>query len=522
MAVAQTSKEAKSFIAQPRSAAAPLAGASLIILIAAYLAVVWAPIIGAEITVAATAMAILVADWFLPKEQQAKLGLLGIFGLMAAIGVVIGGRMSGFEPSDAFSGMFVNSGFSTLFRLMIMGSGALAITMSLDYVGRRIAQSGEYYALMVLAILGGMLLAAANEMVTFYLALELVSIPSYVLVSLRKREARSSEAGLKYLIFGGISSAFLLYGFSWVFGMTGTTDFAAVGMAISQTGVNPPLVFAMCLCIAGVLYKISAAPFHMWTPDVYEGAPLPVTAFLSVTSKMAGTAALLKLLGVPFSSGQLETRWVLMIAILSAVTMTIGNLIALAQRNIKRLFAYSSIAQGGYLMVGMTAAYRPDTLNAGLESVAFYLITYAFMNLGAFAVMLYVGREQDSAELSAYAGLAKRAPWSAAILSLCLISLAGLPPLAGFMGKFYLFGAAVKAGFTWLAVIGVLNSVVSLYYYVAIIKTMYFGELADAKPFAPPAAGIALALGLSAAGVVGLFLFPSPLLTMITNFVSNM
>ncbi|MBC7543502.1 MAG: NADH-quinone oxidoreductase subunit N [Candidatus Sericytochromatia bacterium] len=520
MAVA--SKESKTILTPQGSSLVPIGGAVLLILLCAYLAVAWAPIVAAEITVAATAIAILVADWFVPKEKQSQLGLLGIFGLMAAIGMMIGVRTSGYEAPAAFGGMFITSGFSTLFRLMILGTGALSLTLSLDYVGRRITQYGEYYVLIVLAILGGMLLAAANEMVTFYLALELVSIPSYILVSLRKSEARSSEAGLKYLIFGALSSAFLLYGFSWVFGMTGTTDFSAAAVSISNTGVNPPLVFAMALCIAGVLYKVSAAPFHMWTPDVYEGAPMPVTAFLAMTSKLIGVAALLKLLVVPFSSGQLETRWVLMIAVLSAVTMTLGNLVALAQRNIKRLFAYSSIAHGGYLLSGMVAAYRPDTLNASLGSVTFYLITYALMNLGAFAVMLYVGREQDSAELSAYAGLAKRAPWTAAIFSLCLMSLAGLPPLAGFMGKFYLFGAAVQAGFTWLALVGVLNSVVSLYYYVAIIKLMYFREPADTKPYAPPSPGIALAMVLSAISVVALFVAPSPLLSVISNFVSNM
>jgi NADH-quinone oxidoreductase subunit N len=398
----------------------------------------------------------------------------------------------------------------------------MALGLSLDYVDRRIPAHGEYYALTVLSILGAMLLVAAGDLVTFFVALELASIPAYILVSLRKTEANSSEAGLKYLVVGAVSSAFLLYGFSWVYGMTGQIEFTAIAASISVMGANPPLVFAVVLCVSGLLYKLAAVPFHMWAPDVYEGAPVPVVAFLAVTSKLAGLAALIRLVAVPFSSGQLETRWVLLIGILATLSMTAGNLVALAQRNIKRLMAYSSVAHAGYLMTGMVALYRPDTLSAGLSAVAFYAVVYGLATLAVFAVIQYVGRETGSADLQAYAGLGKRAPLTAAVMTLALVSLAGLPPLAGLTAKFYLFGAAVQSGFTWLAVIGGINAVVSLYYYVAIIRTMYFADPVDPKPFEPPAPAVAVVLGLAGVALVGLFVAPAPLLTQIAAFASNL
>jgi proton-translocating NADH-quinone oxidoreductase chain N len=500
----------------------PVVLAALFVLVCAAVGVVLLPVVAAEITVAGTAAAIVVADWFLGREQQARLGLLGIFGLMVASGLLIGVQATGYAGPAPFGGALQATGVATLYRLLVLSSGALAMGLSLDYVGRRISAHGEYYALMTLSIFGGMLLSAAGELVTFFLALEMTSIPLYILVSLRKTEATSSEAGLKYLVTGAVSSALLLYGFSWVYGMTGTTSFAEIAGVISATGATPPLVFALVLSLAGILYKLGAVPFHMWAPDVYEGAPVPVTAFVAVTSKIAGVIAMARLVGIPFSSGQLETRWVLLVAFLAAVSMTVGNLVALAQRNIKRLMAYSSIAHAGYLMTGIVALYRPDTLNAGLVSVSFYAIVYGLATLAAFAVITHVARETGSTELDAYAGLAKRAPGTAAVMLLALISLAGLPPLAGFTAKFYLFGAAVQSGFTWLAIVGVINSVVSLYYYVAIIRTMYFAEPADPKPFEPPAAGVAVVLGLSAVVLVGLFVLPAPLLTQITALASNL
>lgn len=475
-----------------------------------------------EITVALTALLIVVLDWYMPKDKQGILGYVGILGLMAAGGLLVGVRLSGYTSPETFGGMFVVSGFSFLFRLLVLASSALAFALSLDYVGRKLRYHGEYYALMLLSTLGALLLSAAGEMVTFFLALELTSIPCYILATMKKTDQRSSEAGLKYLIIGALSSGILLYGFSWIFGMTGSTEFTAIADRISQTGVNPPLIVAMVMALAGMLYKISAVPFHMWTPDVYEGAPLPVTAYLSVTPKVAGFAAIMRLLAVPFSSGQLETRWVLLVAVLAAVTMTLGNLIALAQRNLKRLFAYSSIAQAGYVLVGIVAIYRPDTLSAGISAAAYYLGSYLFMNLGAFAAILYFTGQTGSNDIGSLAGMGRKAPWTAFVFTLCLISLIGLPPLAGFMGKFYLFGAAVQAGYTWLAAVGVLNSVVSMYYYVKLIKLMYFAEAEQVATIAKPAPGLAVVLAVSLIGVLALFVTPTPVISLIQSAVGNL
>jgi proton-translocating NADH-quinone oxidoreductase chain N len=520
MAVA--TKDSPTLAATPRSAALPLTLATLFVLLSTLAGLIFVPSLVTEILVAAVAAAIIGADWGIDRADQGKLGLFAIFGLMAAIGLIIGLQISGYTAASPFGGALAPSGFATLFKLLILGSGAMALGLSLDYVGRRIPAHGEYYALTVLSILGAMLLTSAGDLVTFFVALELASIPAYILVALRKTEANASEAGLKYLVVGAVSSAFLLYGFSWVYGMTGQIEVTAIAAAISVMGANPSLVFAVVLCVSGLLYKLAAVPFHMWAPDVYEGTPVPVTAFLAVTSKLAGVAALARLVGIPFSSGQLETRWVLLVAILAALSMTVGNLVALAQRNIKRLMAYSSIAHAGYLMTGIVAVYRPDTLSTGLTAVAFYSLVYGLATLAAFAVITHVGREAASAELHAYAGLAKRAPGSAAVLALALISLAGLPPLAGLTAKFYLFGAAVESGFTWLAVVGAVNAVVALYYYVSIIRTMYFVDPADPLPFNPPAPGVAVVMGVGAVASVGLFVAPGPVLGLITALTGNL
>lgn len=520
MAVA--TKESQLLQAAPGAGVLPLVLGMLFVLVCTGLGLIFAPVIAPMITVAATAVAILVADWAVDRAAQARLGQLGLFGLMATVGVILGVHQAGFTATAIFGGTLVQTGFATLFQLLILGSGALAMGLSLDYVGQRIEAHGEYYALMTLSILGGMLLTVAGEMVTFFVALELATIPAYVLVALRKTDADSGEAGLKYLITGVVSSAFLLYGFSWVYGMTGTTDFAAVTTGISMAGASPPLVFAVVLCITGILYKLAAVPFHMWAPDVFEGAPVPVAGFLAVTSKLVGVVALIRLIAGPFSTGQLETRWVLLVSILATLSMTAGNVIALAQRNVKRLMAYSGIAHAGYLMTGMVALYRPDTLSSGLAAVTFYAIVYGLATLAVFAVIQYVGRETGSAELSAYTGLAKRAPATAAVLTAALVSLAGLPPLAGLTAKFYLLGAAVQSGFTWLAVVGGLNAVVALYYYVGLIRTMYLAEPVDARPFEPPSGAVAAVMTLAAVCLVGVFLVPAPLLGQIIAFAGNL
>jgi NADH-quinone oxidoreductase subunit N len=409
------------------------------------------------------------------------------------------GLLAGVSPTWLFGRMIVFDAFSVFFKLLLGLSLLAAVWMSLrspEVRGR--ANEGEYFTLMLASGLGMFLMASAANLLMAYLSLEFVSLTSYVLTGHLRHDRRSGEAAMKYLIYGGVASGAMIYGMSWIFGLTGAMDYAgiAAGVAQLEPAAQGALFIALVLVLAGFGYKISAVPFHMWAPDVYQGAPLPVTTFLAIGSKAAGFAMLLRffafgitpdgpapaVLGIPLTG---------LLALASVATMTLGNFAALAQTNMKRLLAYSSIAHAGYALLGLVV-FRQD----GLEAVLLYLATYYLMNLGAFIVVMLVAKQTGREDIDAYRGLAWRGgALPAVMMAVFLFSLAGLPPLAGFIGKFYVFAAGVQGGMYVPVVIAVLNSVVSLYYYARVVKVMFLDQPA---PDDPP-----VALGPSDLGVVG-------------------
>jgi NADH-quinone oxidoreductase subunit N len=408
--------------------------------------------------------------------------------------------------------MLVADGYALFFNLIVLTAAALAILFSVEYTERTGLARGEYYTLLLLSTAGMMLMAASVNLVTIFLALEILSIALYVLVGLDRARLRSSEAALKYLLLGAFASGFLLYGMALLYGQAGTTSLAGLhDYTVSLGGEFPPLLMvALGLMIVGFGFKVALVPFQMWTPDAYEGAPTSVTAFMSVGAKAAGFAALGRV--VLYALGDLNGDWVWVLAVLSALTMTVGNLAALRQTNLKRMLAYSSIAHAGYILVGV-AAYN----ELGTSAMLFYLFAYAFMNVGAFAILIAVGRFDSSAEggetLNDLAGLAARKPWLAAAMALFMLSLAGVPPLAGFLAKFNVFSAAVQAGLVWLAVFGVVNSVISAYYYLRVVVVMYMKDGRATEGAASPVClALQVGVGLAAVAIVVLGLWPGPIL----------
>jgi NADH-quinone oxidoreductase subunit N len=409
--------------------------------------------------------------------------------------------------TGVFFGLILCDPFSLVFRWIALGS--VALTVLLLSASREMPETlrGEAMGLVLLIGVGLMLMAEANHLLMAYVAMELVSLSSYILVGFLQ-SPRSAEASLKYLLFGALSSGIMLFGMSWLFGLTGQLAFADLRQAVA--GLGPPmsgaLLVAVALMLAGLAFKISMVPFHMWTPDVYEGAPVAVTALLSVGPKAAGLALFIRLMAA------LKPAWPALeplVLLLTVATMTFGNLVALAQTNVKRLLAYSTIGQVGYLLIGFAVSTPP-----GLEALLVYLVAYLFMNFGAFACVVAVVNDSASETLEAFRGLARRAPASALACAVCLLSLAGIPPLLGFVGKFLLFGAALEAGRAWLAAVAVINSAIALYYYVNLIRLMYFLEPIQPAPMVLRPS-LRLALGVCAAATVLLGLQPSSLLGLI-------
>ena len=409
--------------------------------------------------------------------------------------------------------------FALFFNFLVTGSAALVVLASTEYVRLMPRFRGEYFALLLFSATGMMLLAAATELITIYVALELTSLPIAAMAAFLM-SGRSSEAGMKFLIIGAISSALLLYGMALVFGFSGSTELTEIAAAVGHAGGsvafgNWALLVGIVLIVAGFGFKISAAPFQMWVPDVYEGAPTPVVAFLSVASKAAGFAVLFRVLFTGFFDVSLD--WAVLMAVLAAASMSIGNAVAIAQSNIRRLFGYSTIAHAGYLLVGVAASVRaveviPDVpvfASIGLDSVLFYLVAYTAANLTAFFAIAAIGERVGSDRISDYAGLFSRSPALAIALALALIALIGVPPTGIFIAKLYVFTAAVDSGLAWLAIVGVVNSAVSAYYYIRIIRLMFLQQ-APAAPGAPPSRSPApwAALGVSAAVLVFLGVAP--------------
>lgn len=412
---------------------------------------------------------------------------------------------------EGFFGLIIFDQLSLVFRWLALGTIAMVTMMAASSRDVSRAWLGEYQGLLLVVGVGLMAMAQANHLLMAYLALETVSLTSYLLVALT-RDQRSSEASLKYLLFGAMSSGIMLFGMSLLYGMTGQLGFRHLQQAVQM--LEPSLAslgaVAMSLVLAGLAFKISMVPFHMWTPDVYEGAPIPVTAMLSVGPKAAGLALLVRLSDV---FGPMWQAAVPLLCVLTVVTMTLGNVVALVQGNVKRLLAYSTIGQVGYLLIGFVV-----NTTLGLEALLLYLVAYLFMNLGAFACVVAVVNDTRSESLPAFRGLARRAPLLAFGCTLFLLSLAGIPPLLGFLGKFLLFGSAIQANLTGLAIAGVLNSAVALYYYVLIIRQMYL-EAPDSPLVLRPSMPLRVAVAVCAVATLGFGLFPNALLHAIQSVV---
>jgi len=442
--------------------------------------------------------------------QKKALAGISVIGLIIPLAFTI--ALWG-EQQASFSGMLVVDNFSLFFKFLILGIAALVILSSVDYVSKFARFQGEYYALILLSAGGMMLMASTGELISIYIALELSSISLYALASFLK-DPKSSEAGLKYMILGAISSAVLLLGMAFVFGLTGTTHLdqiaANVGGLIAggQLTDSPALLLGIVLLVAGFGFKIASVPFQMWVPDVYEGAPTPITAYLSVASKAAGFAVILRVFYTAFGAETISGDWAMIFAVLAAISMTLGNVVAIAQSNIKRMLGYSSIAHAGYIMVGLAAVSAISAgSDLGKSGVLFFLAGYALANLGAFIAIIAISNKTGSDEISDYSGMARRSPVIAFILAFCLISLIGIPPTVGFMAKFYIFNAAIQENLLWLVIIAVLNSVVSAYYYLRVVKLMYIGEPASEEAI-PSSIPVRITLAITSLGVLILGVYP--------------
>lgn len=458
-----------------------------------------------EISVCALAIAVILLDLVIKRKWI--IGAVSIGGLIvpAAFSIALWGT-----NETSFNGMLAVDEFAVFFKLFFLVMAALVLLASTDYARKFAAFRAEYYALVLLAATGMMLMASTRELISIYIALELTGISLYVLTGFLK-DPKSSEAGLKYLLLGAVASAVLLYGMALVYGLTGTThlkDIAAALIPLGQLMDNPALLMGIVLLVAGFGFKIATIPFQMWVPDVYEGAPTPITAYLSVASKAAGFAVILRVFYEAL--GPVSLDWSILFAVLAAITMTFGNVVAIVQTNIKRMLGYSSIAQAGYLMIGLAAvsALEPGAFGAsGPSTLVFFLTSYALTNLGAFIAIIAISNKIDSDEIADYSGMAKRAPLLSLALALCLISLIGIPPTAGFVAKVFIFSAGVNHGLTWLVIIAVINSVISAYYYLRVVRVMYLGApLSEER--VPSSGALRAALSFACLGVLALGIYP--------------
>lgn len=451
------------------------------------------------------ALVVFITDFMTGEDKKYTLGYLSIAGLLIAALLSLGSKQG-----TTFFGAFRADTFGLSFNIIFIGTAVLSIASAIDFARERLKHQGEFYGLILLSTVGMMFLAAAGDLLTLYVALELATISLFVLAAYMKRDLKSTEAGLKYLILGAASSAMLVYGISLLYGLTGTLALGAIADKLNAIFMSGPLfLISVILIIAGLSFKLAAVPFHMWCPDVYEGAPTPVTAYLSVASKTAGVAALLRIFFGSLASTAAD--WIPLFMAMAAMAMVLGNVVAVRQHNIKRLLAYSSIAQIGYILVGVIAVSELAT-----TSVILYLIVYMFANVGAFIVVIAFYNRVGSDEIISYAGLSRRSPFMAISLVIFLLSLVGIPPMAGFVGKFYLFAAAIQKGYYWIVVLGVLTSVISLYYYMSVAYQMYFKTGSDdSKISINPTLAIAIVVALAGTLLIGVY--PDPVISAISG-----
>ena len=474
-----------------------------------------------EILVAVVGFGVLTVDFFLPTSKKhllAYLAVLGLGGVLAFTLLYMWG-----DVDSLYDGMIRVDGYALFFKTFFIILGGLLILASLDYVRKHLSHAGEYYGIIVFTVVAMMMMASAAELLTAYIALELLSFGLYVLVAYDRYNPKSNEAGVKYIILGALSSAILLYGISQVYGLLGTTSFNEIATALSSLdNVSPGLLVGIAMIVAGLAFKVAAVPFHMWAPDAYEGAPTPITAHLAVGSKAAAFALMLRL----FSEALMPIvqDWQILLLVLAALTMAVGNLLALVQTNVKRLLAYSSIGHVGYLLMGVAALAGIDergdvdisVSHLVSNGIMFHLVAYGVTNLAAFLSVSALYREVGREDVSGLAGAARRQPLVAMIFAVSLFSLAGLPIFAGFTSKFYLFNAVAAQGLLWLVGLAIFMSLVSLYYYLRLVRQMYMKEPVDSEPIrVAPVTLVTLVVLLGAMVVIGIY--PAPFMEAIQH-----
>ncbi|MDO8737192.1 MAG: NADH-quinone oxidoreductase subunit N [Thermoleophilia bacterium] len=474
-----------------------------------------------ELMLIVTAVVVLLVDPLLPEEGRRGLSWLGIF---ACITAALSTWFARGEEFTAFSNSIALDKYSVFFKILLLGVAALAMLISEKHLHKKQRLLGDYYALILFTTVGMIVMAEAIDLITFFVGLELMALSSYLLAGFFRYEERSIEAAMKYFLTGAFASNILLFGMAFLYGLTGSTNYRDISEAI-RLGPVPegPLVIAIVLVLAGFAFKVSAAPFHNWAPDVYQGSPTPAAAFLSVGPKVAGFAAILKFFTMIL--GSQSEIWVPLMMALSVATMVVGSTMALVQKDLKRMLAFSSIGHVGYLLLAVVATGDSGS-NVGMSAILFYLAAYAFMNMGAFAVLVHLSNNSENFRdsLDEIAGLGKRFPWAAGVMALFMLSLTGVPPTAGFLAKFYLFSAVVDAGFAWLAVVGALFSLVSAFFYLRVIVYMYMrepeesvSEKVDGRSW-----DLSLGIGLAAAGVVLLGILPAPVLNAAQDAVQKL
>jgi NADH-quinone oxidoreductase subunit N len=459
-----------------------------------------------EIVLTSAIMLVLFVDLFLPDRLKVWNGLIamaGVLGSVVALITLVGERRS------TFGGMFVLDGYALLFKFLFMSIAVIVILISVNYLDETVRSSqGEFYFLLLTSFLGMMLMASARDLLMLFVSLELVSAPGFLVAGFRKKDARSNEAAVKFFLFGVLSTAVMLFGMSMIYGITRSTNLVEIAGALKNTGHDSLVAASILLIIAGFGFKVSAVPFHFWAPDTYEGSPIPVAAFLSVASKAAGFAGLLSLMFVGFIH-QTEV-WAPGFAIMAVLTMTIGNVVALQQSNIVRLLAYSSIAQAGYMLLpfAVVSGAGQSVLRDAFSAALIYILIYSFMNVGAFAVVIAVSRKQPSNLISDYDGLVQREPGLAIAMVFFLVSLAGIPPMAGFWAKFFVFSSAIHGDAAWLGAVMVVNSIIGAYYYVTVASRMILRPAEDTSRIGVPFP-IVVAIALAVIVVVAVGLYPN-------------
>ena len=468
-----------------------------------------------EFIVTGLAFVVLGLDLFLPERRKWVLPIVAVVGLVVAL--VVSLRYLWGVSDSLYDGVIRVDGYALFFKAFFIALGGVVVLVSMDFVRRNLEHPGEYYGILLFTVVAMMLLAASGELLTAYISLELLSFGLYVLVAYDRYNAKSNEGATKYILLGAFSSALLLFGISQVYGLLGTTRFDEISSALSSAdALSPGLILGIALIIAGLGFKVAAVPFHMWAPDAYEGAPIPITAHLAVGSKAAAFALVLRLFAEAFMP--IVEQWQILLIGLAVITMLLGNLVALAQRNLKRLLAYSSVGQVGYLLMGVAALAATGSGGVSLElshlasnGIMLHLVAYAVTNMAAFLCLAAIYNITGRDDIAGMAGVARRAPLVGLVFAVSLFSLAGLPIFVGFTSKFYLFNAAAAQGLLWVAGIAIFSSLISLYYYLQVVRQLYIEPAEDAAPIPVPRLTLGV-LGALFAGMVGLGVYPAPLM----------